>query len=405
MAVQRLPSFWDYLGQGINNFSTARKEREDRENQKKQQERDNKMRELSFMSSLYGAGALPSGSFQEAINSSGVMSKPVTIQPSQAERKQQILNRPDIQLPSLGGMGMPGTRIKGSVTATDDEREAAGMSSTGEITARNLGNRRMQQSMVETEQDRVNKTRQAKDTQLGEAAGRFIPMAINKVPNALKNPSAVASAAFENYRAMLAKSSFGGLAPADEEYARSFFEKAAREAVLEERKLRVSEAVASGRATMQDREFDQLVRYRESTRKELDDLEQNSKFGPIISMYRGQPLEAIPASFQGIVKAHMERQTALQQIDARLNALAGITTGRPTTPIPSQQSVAQDATNPKVQKMANDLKSGALSVQNLDEAVKAKVITQAEADAAMKAAGKKRENPRARPTDTTASRR
>lgn len=402
MAIQRIPSFWDYLGEGLNSFQEGRERRKDREEKARQA----KLGELQFLASLHGQGALPSGSLQEQINKSGLGLPPVTIQPSQAERRNQILGRPeetDIDIPMpISTPGLPSVRTK-TPTFSDDQRIAAGLPSNTERTRERLQNTRTQQVIDTEKTEQRTKSIKDKDAQLGAAADRFVPMAMQRMgPAAKSNPGAVAAAAFELYRQMLAKSNFGNLPPADEEYSRSFFDKAVRDMLIEERKLEIQEALASGRATAQDRRFAQLTTLRESTRKELDNLEGNSKFGAIISMYRGRPIEQVPQSFQGIMRAHAEREAYLAGIDQQLNGLMPTGLNRPKAGIPSEKDIPT-GTDPVVEKVASDLKAGTVTVKDVDEAVAAKMLTKAQADAAKKKAGVVTTKTTARPKDTTAA--
>lgn len=407
MAIQRIPSFWDYLGRGIDKYTEAREAKKDRE----MRERQAKLGELSFLTNLYGQGALDSGSLRDQINQSGLGLPQVDIMPSAAERRQKILSRPDteISVPSMSTMGagipMPTqkVKIKGSDTATDDERTAAGLPSIADRTQQNLANRRTQVDLRKTEADMETSQRINKDAQLKNAAGQFISMVLGRMgPAARQNPEAAAEAAFNEYKRMLSSSRFGGLPPADEAYARVFFSKAMRDAIMEERSLEVQERVASGKATEMDLRFRQLTTLRESARKELDDMEANSRFGAIISMYRGQPLEAVPMSFRGLMQAHAERVRYIQQIDDRLNNLMPTGLNRPTG------SVQDIQVPPKVQNAIQMIKDGKATLDQLKQA-EGKTFTKeeiAQVEAALRGPTKpKPTTPRKHLTDTTASKR
>lgn len=355
MAIQRIPSFFDYLGQGIENYTDSRERRQDREMRARQA----KLSELSFLSSLYGQGALPSGSLQEQINSSGLGLPPVTVQPSAAERRTQILNRPDVNVEVPGAPIGTRVKIKGSDTATDDERVAAGLPSMQERVKSAIDIKKGQAELGTVE-------RTTKDKQLEDAAPRFVSGVMGKMgPAARSNPEAAAEAAFGEYKAMLSKSKFGGLPPADEPYARAFFSKAVRDAIMEERKLEVQERIAANRATAQDFRFRQLVTLRESARKELDDMESNSRFGQIVALYKGQPLEQVPVSFRGLMQAHMERENYIRQIDDQLDRLEPTGIKRPTTKV--EQAAGQLPS--KVATAIELIKQGKATLDQLKAAV------------------------------------
>jgi hypothetical protein len=238
MAIQYEPSFWGLLGdalnQGTSGFLQGRQRRLDEE----EREYRRRMEKLGVMSSLFNQGAVDNTAVNEAGSAAGMT---LNAQPNQPQLRRQIMGRQDLTSPVPFGTLPTTTKVKGSLTATDDEREAAGMTPVSELESRKLGNMDKRQGMAKDAQGMAIEQRKDTDDRYTGDASRQVDDAIAKYGGGqitAKNVGKITQGAFTDY--VRSRTAAGSpLTSSELAMLQPYFAKAAQERLQQNEMLRI----------------------------------------------------------------------------------------------------------------------------------------------------------------------
>lgn len=254
MPIERIPSPWDFIGQGLSQGLDSYNQQKDKNYARQQQARMNSIQELGLLNQL----GVDSDTMSGKMSASGIPGlQGVPIPKSEAELRRGILGTP-------GGLdSAPDERLIGAGLPTKDQRsvtQAAGAQARADIA-----------SVQQREAAAAHKRLQ--DALEPIAPGHVAGAAARMGGLTKQNMRQVADTAFQNYMAMRQQSGMPQLG--DEASTRSFFDKAAMDLYLEQEKLRISEIGANtGRLTPQDRNMQYLLNFRNQNRMEQQLLTQ-----------------------------------------------------------------------------------------------------------------------------------
>lgn len=338
MPIEHIPSFWDYLNQGLMQGDTAYNQSRAVEQAKQQQQFQN-------LATLYSMGAADSGT----LNANPVFQKMgVTVQPSQPEMRRGIIARdaaPNIQVPTgISNGPVPVTvPVKTAKPVSDTERVAAGLPTEGQLAESQVASRKAKAILAmasgqplddnmaaafglktpgDLEAERMTKI----DPLVGQAAERHVATVINGLGGRIdsKNIRTIADMAFQNYLQQRAVSRLGRMTPQEQEYARSFFSKAVLDAYERQRMLDNQEAAAHARYAGLN--IGQNRNYLEAIQKQQAAVQAQMKIleaDGILKYYIDNPNIQVPEVLQGRVDAYKELQDRLSRLQDAYSEYAG----------------------------------------------------------------------------------
>ena len=301
MAIDKIPSFWDYLGQGLQQGFEGRREDQQRAMQ-------NEYGRLGLLSQLYGQGALPAESLQGAFAQSHIPGiNQLQIQPG----KQEMVNKAIAGAPADlkqhyafegAGLNAPDV-VRPTVRKTEAEAtETEGKAKTA--VAEGQGAEQSVQLRLGGEQTKL----------LDNAAHRYVSDVVQAGGGYIDPPKAAAltDQAFNKYLADRQASNAGTLPNLTE--AKQYFGKAMQDLLLEQRKLDIEKLSAENRNAIspQDRLFGQLQVMQNNAIARATSL--FTGLGDPAKGYLGRPMSEVPKMFQGPIKQYYDAMVAQQNI-------------------------------------------------------------------------------------------
>src|SRR5512138_1260693 len=308
MAIDKIPSFWDYLGQGIQQGFEGRR-------QDQQQAMQNEYGRLGLLSQLYGQGALPAASLQGAFAASHIPGiNQLQIQPGKMEMMQNAANSAPGDLQQhykfeAAGLTAPDVVRPGVRKAEAEATETEGKAKTA--VAEGQGAEQNVQLKLGGEQTKL----------LDAAAHRYVSDIVQSHGGYIDpgKASTWTDDAFNTYLAARQASNAGTLPNLSE--AKQYFGKAMQDLLLEQRKLDIEKLSAENRnfISPQDRTFQQLSTLENNTAARALQLFQG--LGDPAKVYLGRPLNEVPAMFQGPLKQYYDALTERQNIRDAMTTL------------------------------------------------------------------------------------
>jgi hypothetical protein len=393
MPVERVPDFWDYLGQGFN--KGLDQYRHDKE--LKQAEAD---KSASLMAELFNAGAVDSGTLQTAVNATGA--KGVTVLPNKAERRKKVLETPgaidqltDEQKADLGFKTTTEKKVEGAQASAADvetlRNNALLKFANGEPVSDNEG----MLTGLGTATDREMKKFSSLDPYLGQVGDRFVAGAMNQQGGRIPpgGAQAVADKAYADYIDNRAKSGLPAMTPEQLTYTKSFFDKSVQNALITQTKLDIDKIQAdSTRANAQNNQaiqwFGKLNSAVDSLRRAQDNLLRAS---PALAAALADPKLAALPMIQGPLAQYQQYAQQIEALRAGQSALgnnvvpsnladllasADAATAPPGGAAGNAAAVATDPVTQGAQKIL----SGQATIQQLQAAVNAGQVTQQQAN-------------------------
>lgn len=331
MPVEQVPGFWDYFGQGVN--QGIERSREDTKLKTQQNEAN-----ASLMGQLFQAGAVDSGSLNNALHRAGVPQSVVL--PGKAERRKTALETPgaienmdDEQRAELGFKTRTEKKVEAAKGAEADFATTRANAMTKFANGDDLTDIEAEVTGFKNKKDRELERLKSMDPFLDQVGERFVAGAINQNPNGKIAPGqakAVSEKAYADYVANRAQAGLGSLTPQEVQYTRSFFDRATQNAIIAQAKLDIAADEAAGRLkAAQDRGgtnqsvawFKAINTSVDTLRKKQDDL---LKANPALAVAINNPQFAQNPMIAGALREYME---AGQKIEAYRGAQASIANG------------------------------------------------------------------------------
>lgn len=282
--VIRIPSIWDYLGQGIGNASNSWQEIRKRNE-------DKQMQELGLATQLFGQGAIDSGDYN-AMSGKVFPNMPV-VKPSQGERARTILSS-DIN-PATGKPWTFAERQNAGLPSASAEviDQAQGVKAQGEISAAAVRDKYLKGEPISAREGAVlglpdDETLQAgrlaaQDKVLSEVGPKYMDTVLapvmsqngGRIPT--NNWKALADQAYAAYET---DRKTQGMAP--NPAARAYFASQLLDRLTKQRQLDIDQQNANSNASLrrnsqEDRTFQMLSTVVETRRKVMDDLMSGDK--------------------------------------------------------------------------------------------------------------------------------
>ncbi len=318
MPVERVPGFWDYLTQGVNKGLD-----QSRENQ--QIKREEARQNATLMTHLFETGAVDSPDLQSGLAGVGIKTP---VQASKTERRRQIIAQgqgavdalSDAEKEDLGFKTNAQKKIEaGQVSAADIEvrkNDALGRFMSGD----KLNDQEREMFGFMSDSDRELKKLTAMDPYLGGLGERHVAGELIKNQGRIPKGGAAALAenAYANYVSERSTNGLGGLTPEQVAYTRSYFQRAAQNALIAQQKMDLEKYQAeSGRigANSQAQQrglnsnlqwFGKITTAMDTVRKQQQDL---LRANPALAVALDNPqLASSP-----MIKGAMERYSQLEQ--------------------------------------------------------------------------------------------
>lgn len=285
MAINRLPSAYDYIGEGISGFNKGR-----------DKAREQKLQEFNIINQLYQSGGATAEQLSQAARNTGIPSLAnFTALPSAQERKDQAVAKssaPYRNVPQVSGMPLPKVPDLTSVKPDADlEAEVAGVSTPtqrraartsaeqgeAQLKTTQLNQIKTQNELNAQPQDIKNRQNKEADDLFRDAGKRFVSKYIDPATITAANRQVIVDKAFNDYKTVRQSSSMGQVP--DETYARSFFDDAFTEALKEKaaRDLQLKMRLAPGQMTQDEKIYMQLEATRTHVKDQMDDLANRDK--------------------------------------------------------------------------------------------------------------------------------
>jgi len=286
MAIQRIPSAWDYAAEGVSGFNKGREDK-----------RKKALEEFHIINQLYQSGGATADQLAAAGKATGIPSLgAINPLPTQAERREKLLSQPataDIDMSIPGGTMMSNTKPLGPGMGTisglpqrvtqpvsrpaqpkpsDTEYEAAGLSSPTEQTMRRTQLKIAQGNLTaQPKKDRLadqeDTDKHFKNVSERYVEGELPDIAMGELDennskaffaNLRNNRKAIVDSAYAKYKTTRQSSAMGQIP--DEAYARSFFDAAfTREIAKKYDQYVTAKAAASRTLTTDERLFSELT--------------------------------------------------------------------------------------------------------------------------------------------------
>ena len=397
MPVEQVPGFWDYLNQGID--QGIERSREDTK-LKQQQNQAN----ASLVGQLFGMGAVDDTALTGALKNAG-MPAGVVIK-SKAQRRKEALESGNIDALSddekreLGfqtGVEKKVEAAKGAEADFSTKRlDAMNRAASGE----KLSDVEYQITGLSTPGDREMERLKQMDPFLGQVGDRYVAGAINLQPGSKIAPgqaASIAEKAYSDYVANRAQSGLGTLTPQEIEYTKSYFQRAAQNALIAQKKLDIAEFEAgSGRiAANQPRSgaganpgiqwFKTLNTTVDILRKKQQDIIRDS---PMVLKALQDPNLAKLPMVQGALQEYQEAGRQMEayrqaqsmiadgQVPPNLNELLAGATQMTQPPKGAPGGVPAGATSDPISAASQRLASGQVKESDLQALVQQGRITQ-----------------------------
>lgn len=405
MAINRIPGIYDYLGQGIQQFSEARAA-------KNQRDLIAKYKNLELLQGLYNSGGLDADSFSAALAQSGIPGlSGMQVRPSPAQQKQDYIKSlpPDAQADARAqavGITPPvdvATRRRTEAAgATSAEAGAKSATVNAETTAQTAPQVRAKVAL-----DLGDAQAKAYDDLGKRYIGSIVAAGGGRVDGA--QAKQIVDAAFNKYLQDRQTSKVGVLA--DPTIVRAHFENALQDLMMEQRKQDIQMAAAQNRGGMseQDRTLATLVRLQDNVASNAQDLlrqlnltnkyAQPDIYNQLLEQYNTEIAKSVrigkalttllPADVQDAINAVQGNRTPPPGA-ATPPPSAGSSAGQTpagtqpvaprgqTKPPPAAAPAAQPQTDPAIyQSRMTMLKQMApeLQVQFIDSGIRRKIIT------------------------------
>lgn len=334
-----VPSFWDYLGQGVQKgFEGFQGERDRR--------RQEAMQNFSVMNQLFQSGAVDNSSLQEAAQRIGVTTP---IAPNAPQMRRTIMNAPEqdlnIQVPMPGVMGataampQPAVRVRGRDSFTDDQRRFAGLPTSLELGTEafqrrqlDIRNRALNGDTISDEEAIAAgiqpawqidaEKRKAIDPTTTSAAERYAAGIVNRIGRIPQgNIEGLADQAFSQWMRDREGAKIGTLTPQESQYARSFFSAAVRDLWMQQQGLDIQRMNAdTNRLNAGNRSgglnIPQMVNALSRISEGQTKVAENMLQGPmksIIPFYANQSPEQIPEAYRTAVQAYNDAKARAEQ--------------------------------------------------------------------------------------------
>ncbi len=277
MAINRLPSAWDYAAEGISGF-----------NQGREQKRKRQMEEFNLINQLYQSGAATSEQLTAAARASGIPTLAnFSALPSATERKDRAVvesSQPYTNVPQVSGLPLPATPdltklrpdadLKAEVAGVSTPTQRQGARQSVEMGKTQLGV--AQTSAAAQGQDIKNRQNKEADDLFRDAGKRFVSKYIDPATVNAASRQSIVDRAFSEYKTVRQTSAMGQVP--DEAYARSFFDEAFTEALREKHKLDLETKYRTeGKVSDEDRLYARLEQTRTHVKDQMDDLANRDK--------------------------------------------------------------------------------------------------------------------------------
>lgn len=331
MPVERVPGFWDYLGQGVEKGLNNYKEGQAI---KREEARAN----VGLMAQLFNAGAVDSGTLQGATNAVGLKAN---VLPSKAERRKSILDQgqgaidalSDAEKEDLGFKTTAQRKIEAAqVSAADLEakkNDALGRFMQGE----DIPDDMREVIGVSTKSDRELKRLTQMDPYLGQLGERHVAGELIKNQGRIPKGGvqALAENAYANYVAERSANGFGGLTPEQITYTRSYFQRAAQNALIAQHKMDLEQYEAGTRriganaAASQRGEnthlqwFGKITTAMDNVRKQQQDL---LKSNPALAVALDNPQLANSPMLKGAMERYLQLEQTAEAFRGAQGSLA-----------------------------------------------------------------------------------
>lgn len=302
MAIQRLPSAWDYAAEGISGFNTGR------ENKRKKA-----LENFHIINQLYQSGGATAEQLQQAGIATGIPELgAINPLPTQAERREKILSRPatadiDMSIPGgsmtpsattarspMGEMRLSGLPQRGAAPVSrpatprpsDTEFEAAGLSTPTELELNRTKLTAAKAEAAARPKELQLQDQKRTDDHFKEASRRFVRGEVPDVEQLdPKTRDVVVASAFMKYKAMRQSSAMGQVP--DENYAKSFFNEAFSDAVSEKFDAEIKRKAALGRElTQNERLFSDITQRLNNVNQRMANL---YRANPLLQFSKDQP--------------------------------------------------------------------------------------------------------------------
>lgn len=311
MAVTKLPGFFDYLGQGIQQFSENRMQRSREETARKYQA-------LQALTGLYQSGGIDAGTFQQQLSTIGIPGiSGLKINPSETQQKREFIGG----LPEDQRTSASAERF--GITPPEDrtmkrERHTADVASTRAGTAASVA--QTEKSTYELGEAKANETtrraRAALDLgdeqakQYDAAGKRYVGAVLAGGRADAKNSKRIVDQAFAKYLQDRQTSGVGVLA--DPTIVRAHFENALHDLAMEQRKLDIQAAAASNRIDPETRTLQALIQLENNTAARANQIIQG--MGEAAKLYLDKPIASVPPAFQSVVKEYQDAQDFRERV-------------------------------------------------------------------------------------------
>lgn len=345
----RTPSFWDYLGQGIQQFHESGVNSAERRRQQELQDREEAYKKFQTMMTLASQGQVDTGALQTA--SKGFLPEGVSISgETPLQSRARILKMPEktslvpklAPVPAYGEQRQPTprlgetTEVKGRDQVPDEELQLAGLMTSSQKRSQRLEDFKTDTQLAalggqlptsetvarltNTMTPGMEQFERLKQYQpvLDSAAARFVAGAIGRSGGRIKANAAdmqkISQSAYDEF----VKASNIAIPPELESVSRSYFDKALRDEYVQQLELDNQRLMYSMRyANNQDDMFRALDG---SVRTQADILKtmMAGTSGLILQQFMNMPSDQIPANYRQQVQLARQRITQLNaQMEAR----------------------------------------------------------------------------------------
>lgn len=327
MPVERVPGFWDYLGQGFDKGMAQYRE----DKQLKQAEAD---KSANLMAQLYGAGAVGADALQSAVSATGA--KGVTVLPSKAERRKKALETPG----AVEGMSDEERADLGFKTRTEKKVDVAQGSAADVENLRSNALIKFANGEPVTDAeglltglgsttDREIQKYKSLDPYLGQVGERFVAGAMNQQGGRIPpgGAQAVSDKAYNDYVANRAQSGLPNMTPQELTYTKSFFDRAVQNALITQTELDIKRTAAD--ASRSNAQTNQAIQWFGKLNSAVDSLRQAQnnlmRASPALAAALNDPKLAALPMIQGPLQQYKHYEEQINALRAGQAALGNNT--------------------------------------------------------------------------------
>lgn len=326
MPVEQVPGFWDYLAQGIQRGVEQHRQNEAIQREEAHKKTAEAISQASLIGNLFQSGAVDSSALQGALTNAGVQGAPVIA--SKAERRRNVLAGGQSAIDALTDEEKKDLGFTSNVQAAQ-EKAATAEANLGskkiDILNKYIGGEKLTDQEaavagVQQPDDMELKKLNALDPYLGLTGERYIAGQMVKTGGRIdpQNAAQVAENAYSTYVAERAANGLGSLSPEQVAYTRQYFNRAAENALIAQRKLDIDEYQATtGRIHAQAAKqtagqntsmqwFSKITTAMENVRKAQSDI---IRANPAVQMALDNPALAQSP----IIKGALDKYNQLQQ--------------------------------------------------------------------------------------------